>query len=394
MSTAVSAKNRSSVYKFSMKAAFYVFLTYVLVVTVAMTPLVQRYVLFAHHIYSLSHPHFARPEDHGLAPAKTINLKLSSADNTTLGAWFVFSESSYRQLYTPLSTQKTMTKDIPNALARRPTILFLHGNTGTRALPLRINVYTALTARLDSNVFAVDYRGFGDSEGTPSVDGVSMDARAAWDYLIENGAHPKDVLIVGHSLGTAIAGVLTSQLNREHVKPRGLVLMSPFSSVRKLIDHYRLFGFLPLLMPLSYIPLASRLLSWSLIHNFDTLSLISSITSPVLIAHAENDWDIPHLHASMLFQELVDTHTSKATASLQSHFVDNAQEFYVSNATIESDEDESHISRTVIEDFGTLDRFTENDKQVALLKSYSGGHDIGRIEGVQDVIADLFRLQV
>jgi pimeloyl-ACP methyl ester carboxylesterase len=102
----------------------------------------------------------------------------------------------------------------------------LHGNTGTRAHPLRTVLYTAFTARLKANVLVIDYRGFGDSEGHPTVDGVSKDARAGWDYLMSQGAKPEDVLILGHSLGTAIAGLLSAELGQEGIQPRGTVLMS------------------------------------------------------------------------------------------------------------------------------------------------------------------------
>lgn len=107
-----------------------------------------------------------------------------------------------------------------------PTILLLHGNTGTRALPLRIAHYTGLTSRLGANVLALDYRGFGDSEGHPTVEGVGRDARAAWDYLAAQGATPQDVTIVGHSLGTAIAALLSAQLGQEGIRSRGVVLMA------------------------------------------------------------------------------------------------------------------------------------------------------------------------
>lgn len=116
--------------------------------------------------------------------------------------------------------------EIAVATKRVPTILFLHGNTGTRALHLRVNLYTAFTSRLGSNVLAIDYRGFADSEGYPTVDGVAQDARTGWNYLIESGARPEDILIVGHSLGTAIAGLLSAELGKEGINPRGLVLMS------------------------------------------------------------------------------------------------------------------------------------------------------------------------
>lgn len=190
-------------------------------------------------------------------------MKLQSSDNTTLGAWFIFAESIHRKSPSLSPSRNHPDVKIPSALETRPTILYLHGNTGTRALPLRVTVYTGLTGRLDANVFAIDYRGFGDSAGHPSVEGVARDARAAWDYLMHQGARPQDVLIVGHSLGTAIAGLLAAGLSKDGIEPRGLVLMSAFSSLRTLMDEYYLFGFLPLMKPLSVIPLAPR--KWNIL---------------------------------------------------------------------------------------------------------------------------------
>ena len=161
---------------------------------------------------------------------KTVNVRLLGADNNTLGAWFILSDKIYRQLpYPPPETidfPHTRRKLIPSALRKAPTILYLHGNTGTRAHFLRTSFYTTLTARLGANVLSVDYRGYGDSEGNPTVQGVSSDARTAWNYLISQGANPSDIIILGHSLGTAIAGILSAELSQEGIRPRGTVLMA------------------------------------------------------------------------------------------------------------------------------------------------------------------------
>lgn len=161
---------------------------------------------------------------------KAVNIRLLSADNNTIGAWFIFSEKIYRELpYPPpdnVDFSHPRRKLIPSALRRVPTILYLHGNTGTRAHFLRTSFYTTLTARLGANVLSVDYRGYGDSEGDPSVQGVSRDARTAWDYLISQGADPSDIIVLGHSLGSAIAGILSAELSREGIRPRGTVLMA------------------------------------------------------------------------------------------------------------------------------------------------------------------------
>jgi len=121
---------------------------------------------------------------------KTMNLKITGY-NTTIGAWFIFSDPFYQQLPYPPPANGDFTfpqrEQIPSALKQNLTILFLHGNTGTRVQHLRTMLYTTFTARLRANVLAIGYRGFGDSEGYPSVHGVSQDARAGWDYLMSEG---------------------------------------------------------------------------------------------------------------------------------------------------------------------------------------------------------------
>ena len=73
---------------------------------------------------------------------------------------------------------------------------------------------TTYAARFSVNVLAVDYRGFGDSEGHPSNQGLITDASAAWEWAINNGAKPDD-LLVGLSLGTGVVSALGAELARE-----------------------------------------------------------------------------------------------------------------------------------------------------------------------------------
>ena len=100
---------------------------------------------------------------------------------------------------------------------------------------------------------------------------MSLDARASWDWLRSHGAAPENVLIVGNSLGTAVAVQLASALeaeqrmdgHKEHGKevgvsgregPRGVVLLAPFSSVETLLDSYYVAGFIPLFAPIRTFP--------------------------------------------------------------------------------------------------------------------------------------------
>ncbi|KAJ3572336.1 hypothetical protein NP233_g3153 [Leucocoprinus birnbaumii] len=367
--------------------------SYMVAVGLAMIPVVQTYITYAHRIDFFGYTKFDHPEDYGLAPGKTVNLHIQSLDSTTLGAWFIFAESFRHQTPLLAPAQSHGPNDIRSAIKARPTILYLHGNTGTRALPVRVTVYTGLTGRLDVNVFTIDYRGFGDSDGHPTVDGVTRDARAAWDYLMLQGAKPQDVLIVGHSLGTAIASLLAADLARDDVEPRGLVLMSAFSSIRKLMDQYHLFGFLPLLRPLTVVPFAPRVLDWSLKHRFDTLTIIPHVKTSVLLAHGKNDWDIPHSHSTALFDALLGPYLPAAPTISEDPLSVHGWLHRKARKDLRAERRSTLVQTTFIRRFGTLEEFVDQKKggrRVSMLKTNAGGHDIGRLEGVQDAIGKMF----
>jgi abhydrolase domain-containing protein 12 len=138
-----------------------------------------------------------------------------TSDNISLGSWFVFAEKYYQTKVPGTPGNITLgDADIQHSLRSRPTILFFHGNAGSRATWHRVRFCQAWTSRLDANVLAVDYRGFADSEGTPSEQGLGIDAKAAWDWLVERGAQPSDILLLGHSLGTGVVAKLGYELTQ------------------------------------------------------------------------------------------------------------------------------------------------------------------------------------
>ncbi len=66
---------------------------------------------------------------------------------------------------------------------------------------------------------------------------------------------------MGHSLGTGVAAQLARRLGAEGVRPRGVVLLAPFTSVSKLLETYAILG-VPVLQPLQTFPLGIS--EWSL----------------------------------------------------------------------------------------------------------------------------------
>ena len=144
--------------------------------------------------------------------SRSINVHIETTDNVRLGAWLVLppSKSKYSPFDGPPSAD-----EITGSISNKPTILFFHGNAATRAVPFRVQYCSTYATRLNANVLAIDYRGFGDSEGSPSEIGLIADARAAWDWTVRHGARPEDILLVGVSLGTGVISGLGAQLAKE-----------------------------------------------------------------------------------------------------------------------------------------------------------------------------------
>ena len=75
-----------------------------------------------------------------------------------------------------------------------PVILFCHGNAGN--IGNRITAVSQFVS-IGFHCFIFDYRGFGNSSGKPSEDGLVLDARTAWHFLVETaGYHPQRLLLL------------------------------------------------------------------------------------------------------------------------------------------------------------------------------------------------------
>lgn len=147
---------------------------------------------------------------------RTFNVRINTTDDIELGAWFLVPFAKKSHDYTSYSAASTDEGTRINAsITNNPTVIFFHGNAATRAMIFRVQHYLSFSNKFNANVLAIDYRGYGDSQGTPSEEGLKKDARAAWNWVTERGAHPQDVLIVGHSLGTAVSAALAAELANE-----------------------------------------------------------------------------------------------------------------------------------------------------------------------------------
>ena len=158
-------------------------------------------------------------------------------------------------------------------------LLFFHGNAGNIS-HRRDSI--EIFHRLGLNIFIIDYRGYGKSQGTPGEQGLYQDASAAWHYLAEEkGFAANQVLIFGRSLGGAVAASLASE-----VHARGLILESNFSSAQD-------FG-------RAVFPILSRLVFMR--YDFNTAEKIQRVNCPVLVLHSPDDEIMPYHLGEKVFQ--------------------------------------------------------------------------------------------
>jgi fermentation-respiration switch protein FrsA (DUF1100 family) len=183
------------------------------------------------------------------------SVRFGTADGLTLTGWFV-----------------------PAATDNQPTLLFFHGNAGN--IGHRLESITVFH-RLGLNVFIVDYRGYGQSEGRPTEAGTYRDAEAAWAWLVnQRQIAPERIIIFGRSLGGGVAAYL-AQKNR----PAALILESTFTSAVDVAAQS--YPFLPV--------------GWLMRIQYSTQQRLSTIDCPVLIIHSPNDRVIPYPHGQQLY---------------------------------------------------------------------------------------------
>jgi fermentation-respiration switch protein FrsA (DUF1100 family) len=195
----------------------------------------------------------ATPDAAGM-PYETVRLETD--DGETLHGWWIPAPDVSRETS-------------PGEFAEQ-TLLFFHGNAGN------------ISGRLESvqqfhqlglNVLIVDYRGYGQSTGSPSEQGIYTDADACWQHLTDDRSiAPEDIVIFGRSMGGGPATWLAARQS-----PGAVLLESVFTNVPDIGAHH--YSFLPV-----------RALATN---QFDNESRMREIDAPTLHIHSRADRIVP-----------------------------------------------------------------------------------------------------
>ena len=197
-----------------------------------------------HFIYFPERGLTGAPSDYGLAYEDASFL---SSDGIRLHGWFIPGE-----------------EDV--------TWLWFHGNAGS--ISNRLDNLKRLHDELGVNVLIFDYRGYGASEGSPSEEGLYLDAEAALSYLRSRSDVSRErIIYFGRSLGAGVAVELALR-----APPYGLILESAFPSIPYMARQaYPWFPFVQFFVRSRY----------------DALDKLQRLGVPKLLLHGDRDDIVP-----------------------------------------------------------------------------------------------------
>ena len=230
-----------------------------------------------------------------------------------MGAWYMFPADFTEHVQYAVERDSVelnvehADNDVDLQLASAETvILYLHGCGCDRSEHYRVGLYKALLG-MGHHVMAVDYRGYGDSTNTwPSEETMVSDARAALAWLTAKVGDQTKVVVWGHSLGSAVAAHMLADVAMELGKEKaaalvsGLVLETPFSSMRDEVGHFKLataFVWCGVNMDQALEGAGAE---------FETRKWLPGVACQVLILATERDAMVPHTLAASLHQQARD----------------------------------------------------------------------------------------
>ena len=177
------------------------------------------------------------------------------------------------------------------------TLVQFHGNAGNLS-----HHAPALTWAIEHgyNLLTFDYRGFGQSESSPSPEGIRLDALAFLQQAkrLHHDYAPGGIFVlVGHSLGGAVALRAAQDFPDQQLVDL-VILDSAFASYKRVVFEKLSLNWITWpLAPLAYLAVSDK-----------TSANLESFRHPLLIIHSENDPVVPFKCAESISLQVASKH--------------------------------------------------------------------------------------
>jgi uncharacterized protein len=178
----------------------------------------------------------------------------------------------------------------------RGTVYFLHGNAQNISTHIMNVVWLP---EQGFNVFLPDYRGYGLSDGKPTLKKAMNDIQLGLDWLRASGrSGDKPLIVFAQSLGASLAiPVLAKEDN--HGRYDCLLTEAAFTGYRDIVGDVMGRSWLLRLIKPAVIPFQPR--------QYDAINAIANLRAPLLVLHSEEDEVIPFSHGEALFNRATTT---------------------------------------------------------------------------------------
>jgi len=258
---------------------------------------------------------------------------ITTSDDERLFAWLIAPLGVYARHVDTFVEEKPgdienrhvikLLRDDPSARL----LLYFHGNSATIAQERRTIEYRSYALGAPEKIFvlAFDYRGFGRSTGDPSEPGLLDDAEAVIDWALDTAQVPSDrIVLLGHSLGTAVVAGAAHRCAKRGIEFAGLVLCAAFTNAGNAFLSYSIGGVVPVLAPLKLSKACQRWFSGRMRDTWQTddrLAYLARTYSQLrlVLVHAEDDSTMPWLETETLFSSTIKaaTETTRPDSSVE-----------------------------------------------------------------------------
>ncbi|NP_001181962.1 protein ABHD12B isoform X1 [Mus musculus] len=224
--------------------------------------------------------------------AHTVNFFLKPEPKVLLGIWHTV--PSYRGEEAKGKCRCWYEASLSDG---NPIIIYLHGSGINRAFCGRIKL-TQVLSDGGFHVLSVDYRGFGDSTGTTTEEGLTTDIICVYEWTkARSGRTP--VCLWGHSLGTGVATNAARVLEAKGCPVDAIILEAPFTNIWAATINF------PLVKMYWKLPGCLRTFVDALKEEkivFPNDENVKFLSSPLLILHGEDDRTVPLEFGKQLYE--------------------------------------------------------------------------------------------
>ena len=236
---------------------------------------------------------FTRRDVGGMLPVDSVKLKCHHVLEIQ------FPSQNHLELNGVLLTYSGL-----DSTATSPNYLIFFGGNDYLITQKTLDIFDLINC----NILLLNYRGFGNNPGIPSIQGIVKDGAGAYSFLTKSLDIPKrNVFLAGHSIGSFVALSLA-----EIDTVGGIILDAPFTNFTDLSDDIQKE------FP-DYWKLLYRINYEDELFDLDNLSKVEQIQYPLLMIARENDKLVPITRVKALFSHTLSKKKYFTTIKNASH---------------------------------------------------------------------------